>query len=435
MIPTFASFFLRDGRRHHADELSDLSCLPLTIRTAVEQWAYAVEWPRTPERSPTPLLITVTLRVSAGAIGVGILTPSGDAFVDHAIVDAAGHEQSIQLVAGRPDDLGSLVVRNGSADGASNATISHVDVSTFDEPADAPRPALAAVAPMRGWSRYYDLVGLTPIKRLRATRFQDLPGNTVLHWRDGLSFEVHPGDSLSRVVYVSGTYEPNTLCVLRALLRPGDVFIDVGGNAGIVSLAAAQWVGSTGHVHAFEPSGREYRRLVDTIARNHLSKVTAHRAALGARRGTAVLKVASSQDGGLNTLGRRFPYDHVALETLEDVEVRTLDEVVATEQVGPISAIKIDVEGMELHVLRGASEIIARDRPALVVEVFGRALEACGASPRALEEVLIAKGYVLWAIGDDGGLRRLRTLMEVDGQNIVALPDGRHLAVPGSRSA
>jgi len=85
-----------------------------------------------------------------------------------------------------------------------------------------------------------------------------------------------------------------------------------------------------------------------------------------------------------------------------------------------VSAIKIDVEGMEFHVLRGARKTIARDQPALVIEVNGRALEACGAGVDALQELLVSSGYTLWAIREDGRLRRLHALSEADEQNVVA---------------
>jgi FkbM family methyltransferase len=359
-------------------------------------------------------------------VGVGILTRAGEAFVDHAIADAARHDQAVELIAAYPDEMGSLVVRNASAHGSSLVVILNIDVTSLDESSDAPHPALLSTPiPMIRWSRYYALTALTTVERLRAARFQRLSASTLVRWSDGLVFEVQPGDSLSRVLYVSGTYEPNMLYVLRRLLRPGDVFLDVGGNAGIVTLAAAQWVGADGHVHVFEPSPREYGRLVDTIARNRLTNVSPHRIALGARRGTAFLKIASSKDGGLNTFGRYFSYADTTLERLEEVDVHPLDDVIAHERTGRIAAIKIDVEGMELHVLRGAREIVARDRPAIILEVFQRALESCGANAEAIEALLMTNGYRVWTIADDGGLHELNRLTDVDEQNVVALPAER----------
>jgi FkbM family methyltransferase len=427
----FDSLFQREARVHHVGEHGDLAALPLPFQTSNLQWAYAIEWSRTAQTPTAPLLIAVTVRVLEGTIGVGILAQRGDEFVDRVMVGAGTHDESACLVCARPEDLGAIVVHNASPDGPSRAVVVGINVCALEDPEEAARPALSAPAPVAGWPRYYGSAGLTPVERLRATRFEHLQAAALLHWSDGLAFEVRPGDQLSRAVYVSGTYEPKTLCVLRALLRRGDTFIDVGANAGIVSLAAAQWVGRSGAVHAFEPSSREYLRLLDTISRNRLVQVTAYPVALGADRGRARLKVASSGQGGLNTLGKSFAYDETALDRTEDVDVRTLDEVAAEEQIGRSSAIKIDVEGMELHVLRGAREIIGRDRPALIVEVFARALEACGAGVDALQDLLLSSGYRLFTIRADGELESLETLRSIDEQNIVALTPERLAALRG----
>ena len=135
------------------------------------------------------------------------------------------------------------------------------------------------------------------------------------------------------------------------------------------------WVGPTGRVHAFEPSTREYGRLLDTTTRNRLDQVSVYQVALGARREIGALRVASEPHAGLNTFGRRFSYNGISLETTEHVTVRTLDERAAEGAIGRVAAIKIDVEGMELDVLQGAQGLLARDHPALVVEVIDRPVD------------------------------------------------------------
>ena len=429
--PLFTVFYRSEAVSHHyAGDLGDRATLPLTVHTSPLQWAYAVEWTRLESVPSTAVVATVTIHVLEGAIAVGILTTAGDAFADQMVLTAAPQPERMQLVVCCAEDFGSLVVRNASPDGSSRAIVMDIALAPLNDPDESVLPPkLSCPSPAPGWARYYGAGGLTPIERLRAARFARLQADSVVHWSDGLSFHVHPGDQLSRVVYLSGTYEPNTLCVLRTLLHRGDTFIDVGGNAGIVSLAAAGWVGPTGRVHAFEPSTREYGRLLDTIARNRLDWVSAHHVALGARREVGALHVASEPHAGLNTFGRSFSYRDIALETTEPVDIRTLDDVMAEAAIGRVAAIKIDVEGMELDVLRGAQALLARDHPALVVEVVDRALEACGATVAALEELLISSGYTLWSIGEDASLCRLTSLRQSPSENVVALhqPSMEHL--------
>jgi FkbM family methyltransferase len=398
------------------------AALPLTIRTSGPQESCAVEWKRSARIPATALLGIVTVDVLEGAIAVGVLETRGNVFADEVLVNAGTETARVQLVVPSAEDLGAFVVRNMSSEGGSRAIVRDIRFVPLVDPEESARaPLLSAPVPVPGWSRYYGTEEFTPVERLRAARFDRIQDDSVLRWSDGLVFPLRPGDQMSREVYVSGTYEPNMLCVLRKLAQPGDTFIDVGGNAGLVSLAAACWIGREGRVHVFEPSTREYRRLLDTIARNRLDRVSAHPVALGTRHGTGALNVASGPHTGLNTFGSHFPYSGISVETTEQVDVRTLDEVVEQEAIGRIAAIKIDVEGMELDVLRGAQAVLARDRPALVIEVLESALEACGATVEALDALLKSSGYTLWGIRENAGLRPLQSLRESLGDNVVAL--------------
>jgi FkbM family methyltransferase len=234
-----------------------------------------------------------------------------------------------------------------------------------------------------------------------------------------------PGQQLSRAVYLSGTYEPRTLRVLRGLLRHGDVFLDVGANVGVVSMAAARWVGESGRVYALEPSAREFDQLTAHVAANAAAVVTPLKLAVAAQSGTATLRVADAAHGGLNTLGTRFAYD-VETARLEQVETTTLDEFVAATGILRVAVIKVDVEGGEGSVLAGAAALLRAHRPAVVMEVCARALAANGWSAARVDALLRDAGYVCYAIDDaTGSLERVDTLTASDEQNVVALPAER----------
>jgi FkbM family methyltransferase len=283
--------------------------------------------------------------------------------------------------------------------------------------------ALSLPHPEPNWNRCYGSEGLDEGSARRAARFDRLERPFVLRWSDGLLFRIVPREQISRALYVSGTYEPNALVVLRSLLRDGDVFVDVGANAGVFSLVGSRWVGTTGRVLAFEPSSREFSRLGDTIALNGLGNVQAVRAAVGSEAGTASLRVAVETYAGLNTLGRDFAYDGIETAQLERVSVTTLDAFVTSHGVSRVAAMKIDVEGAERDVLLGAREVIARDRPALIVEVLAPALESTGTSVADLEALLRRYEYRLHAIADDtAALTVVEHLTGCSGENIVALP-------------
>jgi FkbM family methyltransferase len=405
--------------------------VPLTVHTPVEQWAYAVSFRRA-GALPEGYALVVRLRVvvTKGLVGVGWLNATRKQFVDEIAV-AAGPEVSVELLATRPFDLGPLMIRNWSSEGSSTASVLGIEcfsIETGDADSDVARePALSEPIVIPDWSQYYGSRGNGLRERVRFRRFESLTEPVTLTWSDRLSLQILPGEQLSRALYVSGTYEPNTLCVLRSLLQPGEVCVDVGANAGIVSLAASRWVGPTGRVYAFEPSVREFTRLCDSIERSQAANVTPIHAALASYHGSATLRVATASSSGLNTLGEAFPYDGVEVQQMERVDVTTLDDFVARTAIPKVAVVKLDVEGSEGEALTGAAGVLARDRPSLIVEVFARTLQSTGWSVARLEQLIAQAGYVIFEIDDrTGELRPVESLSGADEQNVVALPVERH---------
>ena len=176
---------------------------------------------------------------------------------------------------------------------------------------------------------------------------------------------VLPGGESVRVLpeYSFLSWNPDEYRAFRDAARPGMTALDVGANVGAYALLLGQWVGSTGAVFAFEPSPAAHDGLQRHVRLNALDAiVTPVRAAVGAERATARLVVAETPGES------RFATatDHDA--TTVAVPVTTIDEFCAHERLTP-DFIKIDVEGAELDVLRGARETIRRTRGRLALFV------------------------------------------------------------------
>ena len=168
---------------------------------------------------------------------------------------------------------------------------------------------------------------------------------------------------------VIGRYEPAIQSVLESTLRSGDVAFDIGSNLGYFTLLMARVVGPEGRVVAFEPDPEMFSALGRNLARNNeeTDRVAAIPNAVGAAKG----KVRFAR-GWRATRGRIVP-EGGDLE----VEVTTIDDV--AQRFGLPGLVKIDVEGAELEVLRGASTVLEEARPRLVVEIHSPELErACG---------------------------------------------------------
>ena len=412
------------------DRPSDDQSVPLEFETAARAWTYAVAFPRLAAREPSPpagpFIVRATLDVQHGRLGAGVQKGSGPDFLDEVIV-GLGRNVIADLLVSDAVAAGDLIIRNASSQGSSGGCIRSVETFAvaLDLMADR-EPGLSCPTPIPRWSRYYGTLFDTPLEKLRAQAFDGLSEPAIVRWCDGLSFRVSLNDQVSRALFVSGTYEPNTLGLLRRFLRPGDVCLDVGANAGLFTIVAAHCVSPTGRVISFEPSTREYQRLCDAVQLNDARPVTPLQCAAGAAAGHLELRVAAEPYSGLNTLGHRFPYDGVDVSRLERVEVQTLDECVRQQGLSKVDLVKIDVEGAEAAVLAGAARILRQLRPRLIIEVFSRSLALSGASIADVEQHLRDANYGTFAIDDEtADLVPLENLTGIDEQNIVALPKER----------
>lgn len=170
--------------------------------------------------------------------------------------------------------------------------------------------------------------------------------------------------------------------LVRDLVTPGSSVIDVGANIGLISLVAGDCVGPSGSVLAIEPSPQAYRALTKNVRDAGMPWVRCIRCAVGARVGEARLAQLRSDDQNFVTEG----------SSGVNVEVRPLDELAAA--LSDVSLVKVDVEGLEEHVLRGAAAVLDR-APHLLLEVEPALLARAGSDPAALFSRLRRMGFAL----------------------------------------
>jgi FkbM family methyltransferase len=172
-------------------------------------------------------------------------------------------------------------------------------------------------------------------------------------------------------------------------LRPGDVVVDVGANYGLHTLLAARCVGETGKVYAFEPIPANCSLLEHHGRLNACEEriLLIRQAASDTSEGTIELYGAAQGLAFSASLGQKD-----SIQPSLTVPVTTLDACLAG-RAGAIRLIKIDVEGAEGLVLRGAREILVRDRPILIVEVHSFALPKFGSSAAAFRREVESFGY------------------------------------------
>lgn len=170
---------------------------------------------------------------------------------------------------------------------------------------------------------------------------------------------------------------------LKSFVPPDSWVVDVGANIGMFSDRFVAWTSATGRVIAIEPEDANFaslvRRLFAPIAQNRL---------------LAVQAVAAEASGQLWLhVNPDHPGDHRIGGSGVPVVAVTLDEVLSQHGDPSVSLVKIDVQGAELRVLRGATNILRRSQPALFIEIDRTAMQQQGSDVRELVGFLAAHGY------------------------------------------
>ena len=223
--------------------------------------------------------------------------------------------------------------------------------------------------PVRKWIKH--IPGLAGLQRWLVARF--LSGTPFLHTinagpASGLRFEVTlPGD---KAIW-AGTYEFEFATAISRGVKAGDVCFDIGGYRGFMSGTMA--IAGASKVVVFEPLPENQHALQRLGELNPDLNIELQRVALGDLDGTIGLKVmADASMGKLASSG--FQPGASALREI-DVTIRRLDSMVRAKEVPPPNLIKIDVEGAELDVLRGASEVLQSAKPVVYIETHSAALD------------------------------------------------------------
>lgn len=165
--------------------------------------------------------------------------------------------------------------------------------------------------------------------------------------------------------YWLGSYEYEKRRTMEALITPGSVVYDVGAHVGFYTLLFSELVGPAGRVVAFEPNPRNVGYLKKHLELNGITNAHVVEAAASDFTGMAAFADDSTSfTGRLSTRGNL------------DVSTVTLDEFVQREIAPKPDYIKIDVEGAELSVLRGAGFILSSCRPTLFLATHGEELHA-----------------------------------------------------------
>lgn len=229
-------------------------------------------------------------------------------------------------------------------------------------------------------------------------------------------------DVCSDAIFI-GSFEEAEWRFVERFLQPGMVALDIGAHHGFYALLASKKVGPYGQVIAFEPSPRERGKLLWHLRLNLCSNVYVEGFALGNQKGEAEFFLVNGRDTGCNSL--RPPNVAEPVKTLS-VPVVMLDDYLQHRGIERVDFIKMDVEGAELEVLKGAPQLLQRlPRPVILCEVQDIRTRPWGYSAQEIMDFLQALGYRWFLPMLDGSLISLPPDWQQLAYNFVAVPHER----------
>lgn len=203
--------------------------------------------------------------------------------------------------------------------------------------------------------------------------------------RNGIAFRLDISDLVQWYIYF-GFIEVSRE-MLYSQIKNGDVVLDVGANIGETSLNIANIVGDKGCVHSFEPFPETFESFQHNLSLNNFSNIKVNRVGLGDTEEEVGMEIRDNSNRGMN-----------AIKQLDDdserkIKIVKLDSYIKENQINKVDLIKIDVEGFELRVLKGAAETLENLKPRLFIELDDNNLRDQGDSAAELIRYLKNLNY------------------------------------------
>ena len=190
-------------------------------------------------------------------------------------------------------------------------------------------------------------------------------------------------------------YEMNVLNFFNNYVKEGMVVIDAGAHIGLHSAILAQKTGPTGKVIAFEPTPDTFELLKKTIAINGIQgTVIPMQQALAAEKGKATFYVSTVPATNSNSLSdnKRANVNEKAIE----VDITTIDDLVSEQSLSRVDLIKIDVEGAEYSLLKGATATLTKFHPRISLDVHPIPIKNFGDSLGEIWDFVIKHDYKVY---------------------------------------
>ena len=244
-----------------------------------------------------------------------------------------------------------------------------------------------------------------------------------------------PKCSAGALIYYQGVSEPETAEFIRRVLRPGEVFVDIGAHLGEYAILASMLVKPAGCVHAFEPRPDFFQSLETNLRLNKCENVWACAEAVCKETGVADFEL----DPEPSKSALQFKNTEARGHEVIQVRTITLDYYFSHGDMARPNLIKIDVEGAELSVLQGARSLLAKppsEAPLIIFEYEPRNTRRFGYPAEEIIRFLRGYGYSVYD-SRDGALVPTDKYPMLDsrgfGRNLIATKMSSRIGREGAR--
>lgn len=231
------------------------------------------------------------------------------------------------------------------------------------------------------------------------------------------------------LIYDAASYDRVNFTIVNAFIHLGSICFDVGANIGVYSMVMSRLSGKDGVVHAFEPVRHIRNRLLTNKIVNAAHNIIVSDSALGNSQGRMLMfQVKENQfRGGTSTLIKNNNVDSMGEGAFEIVltQVNTLDNYVSDRGLLRVDFMKIDVEGFEINVLRGAHTVLGAFHPVILFEHDQRRLSKLGIDDTEFREIFVESGYSVFEPSLSKGVLRLLPFAfdrKIGTNNLLAIP-------------
>ncbi len=235
-----------------------------------------------------------------------------------------------------------------------------------------------------------------PFNKSKVFSIKIFPGTKIKYLRKG-----DIGELLYKYEFLverRKSFEYRTLELFSSMVQPGNVVLDIGANTGLYSIFLSRFIGQHGKIFAFEPDAETFQTLSDNLKINSCNNVTTFNLALSDKESIIEMVSESTNDAHLKT-GDAFKYIKEVSSNGNSgdktMKALRLDDIMEIRNGARIDYLKVDVEGAELLVFKGAVETLKKFKPTIIFELNGQLTRRFNYRPIEVLLLLNEIGYEL----------------------------------------